>query len=95
MKPFLYVLQVRVGKLTNIGHICRCGTKGYPFMLVFNLKLDKIRCCCLKCLGYYANLRGGEGVCRSFFYRRQFYKSYTDMKQVGEILLILEIGKGV
>ena len=84
MKPFLYVLQLREGKLTNIGHICRCGTKGYPFMVVFNLKLDKIRCCGLKCLGYYANLRG-----------RQFYKSYTDMKQVGEILLILEIGKGV
>ena len=31
----------------------------------------------------------------SFFYQRQFYKSYTDMKQVGEILLILEIGKEV
>ena len=31
----------------------------------------------------------------AFFFGWQFYKLYTDMKQVGEILLILEIGKEV
>ena len=31
----------------------------------------------------------------AFFIGGNFYKSYTDMKQVGEILLILEIENGV